>query len=270
MRNPWMLTLWINDQKTKLVYSSKKAAASMAQFLLDVGVADWAELRNRKKDNDLVSYSIVDDQVVPRRLRSPCLACSEQPDDKLPFAALSDLAVRSDGIPARKAKQIRCALFESIANELRNFRAVDLPMGFLRPWMRISERVSKVEVIEGLRLSRLRRKRVFKVVLLPLKEKGECMPTPTMCAYVAEKAQISEAEVRIAIQKIFDTMTEQIKRGSEVRIQGFGVFIPAKRKERKIRDSRTDSQWEVPPRSTVHFRPSKSLLKGVNVCETLG
>jgi DNA-binding protein HU-beta len=64
------------------------------------------------------------------------------------------------------------------------------------------------------------------------------------------------------VKFVFQDITEAVKKGEKVSIQGFGAFELRELRERKIKNSRTGELLEVPRRKKVVFIPR---IKGVQV-----
>lgn len=66
-----------------------------------------------------------------------------------------------------------------------------------------------------------------------------------------------------AVDALVALVVEELERGGEVRIVGFGSFAMARRKASMGRDPRTGAPIEIPPTNHPRFRPGK-LLKAIN------
>ncbi|KKQ46601.1 MAG: DNA-binding protein HU [Candidatus Giovannonibacteria bacterium GW2011_GWA1_43_15] len=62
---------------------------------------------------------------------------------------------------------------------------------------------------------------------------------------------------------VFDSITEALKKGDEVSIAGFGVFITKQRKARTARNPRTGATVQVPATTVPRFRAGKGLKEAV-------
>jgi DNA-binding protein HU-beta len=82
---------------------------------------------------------------------------------------------------------------------------------------------------------------------------------------LAERADITMTAARDEVRWFFDTISEELTRGNEIRIHGFGAFKTSQRAARLARNPRTGESVKVPARRVVRFAPSTSLssaLKG--------
>ncbi len=62
---------------------------------------------------------------------------------------------------------------------------------------------------------------------------------------------------------VFDSITEALKKGDEVSIAGFGVFVTKQRKARTARNPRTGETVNVPATTVPRFRAGKGLKEAV-------
>jgi DNA-binding protein HU-beta len=80
-----------------------------------------------------------------------------------------------------------------------------------------------------------------------------------LLAAVTEKTGLPRPKAVAAMDAMFDTVTECLKNGQEVRLIGFGAFLPTERKAGKGRDPRTGAEIDVPESKSVRFKPGKAL-----------
>ena len=67
-----------------------------------------------------------------------------------------------------------------------------------------------------------------------------------------------------AVDGVFDIITEALKKGDEVRLTGFGVFVVATRAGGKGRNPQTGEEITIKPSKQPRFRPGKQLKDAVN------
>ncbi len=72
---------------------------------------------------------------------------------------------------------------------------------------------------------------------------------------VAEEFGLKKKEAEAIVKFIFQEITETVKEGERVSIQGFGAFELRELKERKIKNPRTGEKIKVPVREKVVFIP---------------
>jgi DNA-binding protein HU-beta len=85
-----------------------------------------------------------------------------------------------------------------------------------------------------------------------------------LVADVAERIGDSKMKAEEAVNAVFDAVTAALKRGDEVRLPGFGVFVVAQTKERKARNPQTMEEKIVPAGRRARFRPGKALKEAVS------
>lgn len=57
---------------------------------------------------------------------------------------------------------------------------------------------------------------------------------------------------------------EELESGREIMLHGFGAFTPWKQTERPGRNPRNGNPCMIQPRTSVKFKPSKTLLNRIN------
>lgn len=81
---------------------------------------------------------------------------------------------------------------------------------------------------------------------------------------VADASGLSRNDAGKAIESVFDTITDALKRGDEVRLVGFGSFSVSKRKASTGRNPRTGEPMKIKASSQPKFKPGKGLKDAVN------
>lgn len=76
---------------------------------------------------------------------------------------------------------------------------------------------------------------------------------------VADQTGMSRAESAQAVEAVFGTIGQALKRGDEVRLVGFGTFSVANRKASTGRNPRTGEPMQIKASSSPKFRPGKTL-----------
>lgn len=85
-----------------------------------------------------------------------------------------------------------------------------------------------------------------------------------LIAAVAEAAELSKTDATRAVDAVFDSITEALKKGSEVRLVGFGTFVVTSRKATEGRNPRTGETIAIPSVKQPKFRAGKGLKDAVN------
>ncbi len=76
---------------------------------------------------------------------------------------------------------------------------------------------------------------------------------------VAEETGLARSDASRAIESMLDTIGAELKRGSEVRLVGFGSFSVSRRKASVGRNPRTGEPMSIKATSQPKFRPGKVL-----------
>lgn len=66
-----------------------------------------------------------------------------------------------------------------------------------------------------------------------------------------------------AVETVFESITNSLKKGEDVSVAGFGVFAAKKRAAREARNPRTGESVHVPATTVPKFRAGKSLKEAV-------
>lgn len=80
---------------------------------------------------------------------------------------------------------------------------------------------------------------------------------------VAEKTNLTQAKASDVVNTIFDTITDSLRKGEEVRLIGFGSFRVAERAARTARNPRTGEVIRVPAQRRPTFSPGSGLIEAV-------
>lgn len=81
---------------------------------------------------------------------------------------------------------------------------------------------------------------------------------------VAEKTGLPKKDVRLAVNTVFEVITESLKSHEKVQLVGFGHFEVRQRAGRKGRNPRTGEEIFIKPGQSPAFRPGKHLKTAVN------
>ncbi len=84
-----------------------------------------------------------------------------------------------------------------------------------------------------------------------------------LVADVAERIGDSKSRGEEAVNAVFDAITDALKRGDEVRLPSFGVFVVSQTKERKARNPQTNEEVVVPAGRRAKFRAGKALKEAL-------
>ena len=81
---------------------------------------------------------------------------------------------------------------------------------------------------------------------------------------VSDSAGLSKADASKAVDSVFDSITNSMRNGNEVRLIGFGTFSVAKRQARNGRNPQTGATIHIPARKQAKFKAGKALKEAVN------
>lgn len=85
-----------------------------------------------------------------------------------------------------------------------------------------------------------------------------------LIAAVSENSELSKADATKAVDAVFDTISNTLKGGDDVRLVGFGTFSVAHRKQSKGRNPRTGEEITIPASNQPKFKAGKGLKDAVN------
>lgn len=81
---------------------------------------------------------------------------------------------------------------------------------------------------------------------------------------VAEAAGLSKSDAQSAVEAVFNTITNELKNGGDVRLVGFGNFSVSKREASTGRNPQTGAEVQIPARNVPKFTAGKGLKEAVN------
>lgn len=81
---------------------------------------------------------------------------------------------------------------------------------------------------------------------------------------IADKAGINKTQAKDALEAFIEAVTDSLKSGEEVRLVGFGSFVPVQRAAGMARNPRTGEQVHRPASKTARFRVGEGLKKSLN------
>ena len=76
---------------------------------------------------------------------------------------------------------------------------------------------------------------------------------------IVARTGVSKTKAEQAVDSIFVSMKNALKRGDRIELRGFGVFSVKRRKTGIGRNPRTGSEVSIPPGKAVRFKPGKDL-----------
>lgn len=90
------------------------------------------------------------------------------------------------------------------------------------------------------------------------------MTKAELVSAIAEKSGLNKAQAREALEAFTESVTETLKKGEEVRLVGFGSFMPVARPAGMARNPRTGAQVKRAASTTCRFRVGDGLKGALN------
>ena len=81
---------------------------------------------------------------------------------------------------------------------------------------------------------------------------------------IAEKAGLNKIQARDALAAFQSSVTESLKAGRQVRLVGFGSFVPVRRAAGISRNPKTGAKVNRAASTTARFRIGESLKNALN------
>jgi DNA-binding protein HU-beta len=87
------------------------------------------------------------------------------------------------------------------------------------------------------------------------------MTKADLIAQVTKKAGLTSKAAKDAVNAVFNSVTDALKRNEKVVVTGFGTFMVRKRASRKGRNPQTGAEIQIPSTTTPGFTAGKSLKR---------
>jgi DNA-binding protein HU-beta len=81
---------------------------------------------------------------------------------------------------------------------------------------------------------------------------------------IAENSKLTKSQAREALEAFVGAVITSLKKGTEVRLVGFGSFVPVIRKAGAARNPKTGESVLRPASKTCRFRAGESLKAALN------
>lgn len=89
------------------------------------------------------------------------------------------------------------------------------------------------------------------------------MTKADLVTFVAKKASLTAKAAKEAVNAVFGSISDSLKKGDKVVVTGFGTFMVRQRAARKGRNPQTGAPIDIPARKTPGFTAGKALKKVV-------
>jgi DNA-binding protein HU-beta len=90
------------------------------------------------------------------------------------------------------------------------------------------------------------------------------MTKAELVAAIADKTGLNRTQAKDALDAVLDSVTASLKSGQEVRLVGFGSFVPVERKAGTARNPRTGETVKRAASKTARFRVGEGLKSALN------
>jgi DNA-binding protein HU-beta len=90
------------------------------------------------------------------------------------------------------------------------------------------------------------------------------MTKAELIADIVERSGLERAQARRCVDAFVESVTASLKRGEEVRLVGFGRFIPVARAAGLARNPRTGAPVKRPASKTARFYIGEALKSALN------
>ena len=85
-----------------------------------------------------------------------------------------------------------------------------------------------------------------------------------LIAAIAEKAEISRKDAEKALKAFTDVVAEELKKGEQIQLVGFGTFKVSERAAREGRNPQTGETMQIKASKTPKFTAGKALKDALN------
>ena len=81
--------------------------------------------------------------------------------------------------------------------------------------------------------------------------------------YIAENAEISQNNAKVALNALLEAITDTLKKKDKVTFTGFGTFSVAQRKARKGKNPSNGQVINIPAKTVPVFKAGKTLKESL-------
>ena len=85
-----------------------------------------------------------------------------------------------------------------------------------------------------------------------------------LVAAVSARSGLTKSDSQRAVDAVFDEISDELSKGGDVRVVGFGSFSVATRKASEGRNPRTGERIHIPASQQPKFKAGKTLKEAVN------
>lgn len=95
------------------------------------------------------------------------------------------------------------------------------------------------------------------------------MTKAEVIAEIAEKTGIEKADVSATVEKFFEVVRDNMSKGNNIYVRGFGSFINKKRAKKVARNISKNTAIIIDEHYVPAFKPSKEFIKLVKESDSL-
>lgn len=85
-----------------------------------------------------------------------------------------------------------------------------------------------------------------------------------LVAAIAEKSELSKKDAEKALKAFTDVVAEELKKGEQIQLVGFGTFKVSERAAREGRNPQTGETMQIKASKTPKFKAGKALKDMMN------
>ena len=85
-----------------------------------------------------------------------------------------------------------------------------------------------------------------------------------LVAAIAEKSELSKKDAEKALKAFTDVVAEELKKGEQIQLVGFGTFKVSERAAREGRNPQTGETMQIKASKTPKFKAGKALKDMLN------
>lgn len=90
------------------------------------------------------------------------------------------------------------------------------------------------------------------------------MNTTDLIDAIAKQTGMTKVDSKNVLYGVFETISQTLKSGDEVRVSGFGTFVGKQQEARQGRNPQTGAAINIPASIQAKFRPAKELKETLN------
>ena len=96
------------------------------------------------------------------------------------------------------------------------------------------------------------------------REEDRTLNKQELVSAVADETSLPRADAAAAVEAVFESITDALKRGDDVRLIGFGTFNVTRRAASEGRNPQTGEKIKIKASNLPRFKAGKTLKDAVN------